>query len=72
MFSEVAADNKTITLTTPLQHKKLAMRITYGKVTAVFAAEVGLLSRNILIQGDAGSSVPSNAPKCPPDFTTGE
>lgn len=69
---EMSADNLTITLVSPLAYKKLSVKKIYSNgVIGNFAAEVGLLSRNILIRGTEEPVVSSSVPKCPSDFSTG-
>ncbi|CAH8613574.1 unnamed protein product [Schistosoma intercalatum] len=71
IIQEMSADNLTITLVSPLAYKKLSVKKIYSNgVIGNFAAEVGLLSRNILIRGTEEPVVSSSVPKCPSDFST--
>ncbi|CAH8626270.1 unnamed protein product [Schistosoma guineensis] len=71
IIQEMSEDNLTITLVSPLAYKKLSVKKIYSNgVIGNFAAEVGLLSRNILIRGTEEPVVSSSVPKCPSDFST--
>lgn len=61
----ISADNYTLTLVNPIRYQKLSSTVNYtGNVSAMFAAEVGLLTRNVVIRGDNNSAVPSSLPEC--------
>ena len=53
--ASLAADNKTITVTTPLQFDHQSYWYTAGGQTVDLRVEVAILSRNIIIQGDSDS-----------------
>ncbi|VDQ03856.1 unnamed protein product [Trichobilharzia regenti] len=73
IIADISSDNRTITLTSPLAYRKLGVKITYSNgVTGNFAAEVGLLTRNILITGTNEPVVSSDVPRCTNDFSTGQ
>ncbi|CAH8562789.1 unnamed protein product [Schistosoma turkestanicum] len=73
VIQEISSDNRTITLVGQLAYKKLSVKKTYSNgVTGNFAAEVGLLSRNILIRGTEEPVVSSSVPKCPSSFSTNQ
>ncbi|TPP64918.1 hypothetical protein FGIG_04510 [Fasciola gigantica] len=72
-IQSVSADNRTLTLVGTIAYRKLSLTINYtGGVSGFFSAEVGLLTRNVVIRGDSNSTVPSSVPQCPADFSTGQ
>ncbi|KAK4475484.1 hypothetical protein MN116_000801, partial [Schistosoma mekongi] len=71
VIKDISSDNRVITLMVPLTYKKLSIKKTYSNgVIGNFAAEVGLLSRNILIRGTEEPIVSSDVQQCPSDFST--
>lgn len=62
LITNVSANGRNITLDAPLAHKHIGVSKTYTRPsdnktwTADIRAEVGLLSRNITVQGDAASN----------------
>ena len=62
-ISDISPDGKTITLATPLSHNHIGKIKNYEKPsdqttwTVDMRAEVGLLSHNIKVQGDAASEI---------------
>jgi hypothetical protein len=50
-ITSISADKKTLTLQTPLKFQHLSISRTVGGVTVQIRAEVGLLSRNIVLNG---------------------
>ncbi|XP_056378576.1 fibrocystin-L-like isoform X2 [Hyla sarda] len=72
-IQSVSADGKTITLTKPLQYKHLGISVTLPDGTVFEArAEVGLLTRNILIRGSTNVEWSDTIPACPDGFDPGE
>lgn len=49
-------DKPVITMDKPFEYKHFAMTQTYGNTTIDMRAEVGLLSRNVVVRGDPESS----------------
>jgi hypothetical protein len=49
----VSSDKKTLTVDTPFVYRHFSGTENYGGKNFVMNAEVGLLSRNIVIQGDS-------------------
>ncbi|OCT77099.1 hypothetical protein XELAEV_18032294mg, partial [Xenopus laevis] len=69
----VSQDGKTVTLTQPLIYKHLGISITLPDGTAFDArAEVGVLTRNILVRGSTNVEWSDNIQACPDGFDTGE
>lgn len=60
-ITAVSSDGMTLTLDKALMYEHLSTTRTLGSKNVEFAAEVGLLSRNIIVQGD------SDAHNCGPD-----
>ncbi len=48
-------DGQVVTLDSPLKHQHLGSEETYGVHNMPFRAEVGLLTRNIIVRGDDSS-----------------
>ncbi|KAF5395129.1 hypothetical protein PHET_07404 [Paragonimus heterotremus] len=68
----VESNNKTVHLVGVIAYRKLSVKVNYtATLQGFFAAEVGLLTRNVLIQGTKEPIVPSDVPRCDADFTTG-
>ncbi|XP_066933159.1 fibrocystin-L-like [Clytia hemisphaerica] len=68
-----AINGKTITLEKPLEHKHISLTQTIGGRTIETSAEVGLLSRNIVISGskhDEWNDITIEA--CPEEFDPGQ
>nr|XP_048313021.1 fibrocystin-L isoform X3 [Myodes glareolus] len=69
----VSADGRNITLTRPLNYTHLGITVTLPDGTVFEArAEVGLLTRNILIRGSENVEWNDKIPSCPDGFDTGE
>lgn len=51
-ISSVSVDGLTITVTTPFKYRHFAATETFGTENFVMRAEVGLLSRNIVVKGN--------------------
>ncbi|VDP87119.1 unnamed protein product [Echinostoma caproni] len=72
-IQSISNNRKTLTLIDSIQYPKISTTIQYSNgVSGFFAAEVGLLTRNVLIHGDPDSTVPSSVPQCSTDFSTGQ
>lgn len=54
-IAAVSVDGLTITVTTPFKYKHFSATETYGSDNFVMRAEVGLLTRNIVVKGDDDS-----------------
>ncbi|KAA3680736.1 uncharacterized protein DEA37_0005520 [Paragonimus westermani] len=68
----VESNNKTVHLVGVIAYRKLSVKVNYtATLQGFFAAEVGLLTRNVLIQGTNEPTVPSDVPRCDAGFTTG-
>ncbi|KAF8567271.1 hypothetical protein P879_01118 [Paragonimus westermani] len=71
-IASVESNNKTVHLVGVIAYRKLSVKVNYtATVQGFFAAEVGLLTRNVLIQGTNEPTVPSDVPRCDAGFTTG-
>ncbi|XP_069815730.1 fibrocystin-L-like [Dendropsophus ebraccatus] len=72
-IQSVSADGKNITLSQPLLYKHLGISVTLPDGTVFEArAEVGLLTRNILVRGSTNVEWSDTIPACPDGFDTGE
>ncbi|XP_004640150.1 fibrocystin-L [Octodon degus] len=72
-IASVSADGVNITLTQPLNYTHLGITITLPDGTAFEArAEVGVLTRNIIIRGSENVDWNNKIPACPKGFDTGE
>ncbi|XP_069813288.1 fibrocystin-L-like isoform X2 [Dendropsophus ebraccatus] len=72
-IQSVSADGKNITLTQPLLYKHLGISVTLPDGSVFEArAEVGLLTRNILVRGSTNVEWSETIPACPNGFNTGE
>ncbi|XP_056378584.1 fibrocystin-L-like [Hyla sarda] len=72
-IQSVSADGTNITLTEPLLYKHLGISVTLPDGTVFEArAEVGLLTRNILVRGSTNVEWSDTIPACPDGFDTGE
>lgn len=54
-IASVSVDGLTITVTTPFKYKHFSATETFGSDNFVMRAEVGLLTRNIVVKGDDDS-----------------
>ncbi|OCT77100.1 fibrocystin-L [Xenopus laevis] len=69
----VSQDGKTVTLTQPLTYKHLGISVTLPDGTVFDArAEVGVLTRNILVRGSTNVEWSDKIQACPDGFDTGE
>nr|XP_034372677.1 fibrocystin-L [Arvicanthis niloticus] len=72
-IASVSADGTHITLTKPLNYTHLGITTTLPDGTIFEArAEVGILTRNILIRGSDNVEWNDKIPSCPDGFDTGE
>ncbi|XP_051699933.2 fibrocystin-L isoform X2 [Oryctolagus cuniculus] len=72
-IAAVSSDGITITLTNPLNYTHLGVAVTLPDGTLFEArAEVGILTRNILIRGSDNIEWNDKIPACPDGFDTGE
>ncbi|XP_076961678.1 fibrocystin-L [Callospermophilus lateralis] len=72
-IKSVSTDGKNITLTNPLNYTHLGITVTLPDGTLFEArAEVGILTRNILIRGSDNIEWNNKIPACPDGFDTGE
>nr|XP_039260770.1 fibrocystin-L-like [Styela clava] len=72
-IKSIAVDKKTITLTEPLEYTHISASETFDGVTVETRAEVGLLTRNIVIEGSKHMEWAKDViPKCDAGFNTGE
>ncbi|XP_062574409.1 fibrocystin-L-like [Saccostrea cucullata] len=72
VIQSVASDNRTITLTEPLKYEHLGVTETFDGTDVDFRAEVGMLSRNIIVRGDSNPEFVEKIEACPDGFDTGE
>ncbi|XP_037651430.1 PKHD1 like 1, tandem duplicate 1 [Sebastes umbrosus] len=72
-IAAVSADGKTITLTKPLEYTHLGVTVTLPDGTVFEGrAEVGLLTRNIVVRGSQHQEWDDTIEACPAGFDTGE
>uniref|UniRef100_A0A8D0SJH6 Fibrocystin-L n=1 Tax=Sus scrofa TaxID=9823 RepID=A0A8D0SJH6_PIG len=72
-IASVSADGLSITLTHPLNYTHLGITVTLPDGTLFEArAEIGILTRNILIRGSDNVEWNNKIPACPDGFDTGE
>ncbi|KAM3928399.1 fibrocystin-L-like [Leptodactylus fuscus] len=73
IIQSVSADGTNVTLTEPLLYKHLGISVTLPDGTVFEArAEVGLLTRNIVVRGSTNMEWSDTIPACPEGFDTGE
>ncbi|XP_051729222.1 fibrocystin-L-like [Ctenopharyngodon idella] len=72
-IASVSADGRTLTLTEPLRYTHLGLSVTLPDGTIFEArAEVGLLTRNIVVRGSNNVEWNDQIAACPAGFNTGE
>ncbi|XP_044027924.1 LOW QUALITY PROTEIN: PKHD1 like 1, tandem duplicate 1 [Siniperca chuatsi] len=72
-IAAVSADGKTLTLTEPLKYTHLGVTVTLPDGTMFEGrAEVGLLTRNIVVRGSQHQEWNDQIEACPDGFNTGE
>ncbi|KAM4026998.1 fibrocystin-L isoform 2-T2 [Anomaloglossus baeobatrachus] len=72
-IQSVSTDGKNVTLTEPLLYKHLGISVTLPDNTVFEArAEVGLLTRNIVVRGSNNVEWSDSIAACPDGFDTGE
>ncbi|XP_040210575.1 fibrocystin-L-like [Rana temporaria] len=72
-IQSVSADGKNLTLSQPLVYQHLGISVTLPDGTVFEArAEVGLLTRNIVVRGFTNTEWSDTIPACPDGFDTGE
>lgn len=71
-IASVSAGGRNITLTNPLNYTHLGITVTLPDGTLFEArAEIGILTRNILIRGSDNVEWNNKIPACPDGFDTG-
>jgi len=71
-IASVSADGRTLTLTEPLRYTHLGVSVTLPDGTVFEArAEVGLLTRNIVVRGSNNMEWNDQIEACPDGFNTG-
>ncbi|KAM3858592.1 fibrocystin-L-like [Diretmus argenteus] len=72
-IASVSADGRTLTLSRPLQYTHLGVSVTLPDGTVFEGrAEVGLLTRNIVVRGSQHEEWQDKIEACPDGFNTGE
>ncbi|XP_059206673.1 fibrocystin-L-like isoform X1 [Centropristis striata] len=72
-IAAVSADGMTLTLTEPLEYTHLGVSVTLADGTVFEGrAEVGLLTRNVVVQGAKHQEWEDKIEACPDGFDTGE
>ncbi|XP_061164553.1 fibrocystin-L-like [Saccostrea echinata] len=71
-ISSISADGRTLTLTQPLEYEHVGVLARYGEQDIELRAEVGILTRNIVIQGTNNEEWNDPIEACPDGFDTGE
>uniref|UniRef100_A0AAR2IPV4 Polycystic kidney and hepatic disease 1 (autosomal recessive)-like 1 n=1 Tax=Pygocentrus nattereri TaxID=42514 RepID=A0AAR2IPV4_PYGNA len=73
IIAAVSADGRTLNLTQPLKYTHLGESITLPDGTVFEAkAEVGVLTRNVVVRGSVNQDWNDLIPACPDGFNTGE
>ncbi|KAL7883851.1 hypothetical protein SRHO_G00015090 [Serrasalmus rhombeus] len=73
IIAAVSADGRTLTLTQPLNYTHLGESVTLPDGTVFEArAEVGVLTRNIVVRGSVNQEWSDQIQACPDGFNTGE
>uniref|UniRef100_A0A6I8N1M6 Fibrocystin-L n=1 Tax=Ornithorhynchus anatinus TaxID=9258 RepID=A0A6I8N1M6_ORNAN len=73
IIASISADGTVITLTSPLNYTHLAVSVTLPDGTLFEGrAEVGVLTRNILVRGSNNIEWNDKIPPCPEGFDSGE
>lgn len=68
----VSSDGRTLTLTSPLNYTHLGLVITLPDGTVFEArAEIGVLTRNIVVRGSSNTEWSDKIQACPDGFNTG-
>ena len=70
-IASVSADGYTLGLTTPLKYQHISIAQTFGDKEVESRAEVGLLTRNILIRGTMNEQFVEVLPACEQEFNSG-
>ncbi|XP_033757813.1 fibrocystin-L-like [Pecten maximus] len=75
-ITNIAGDKKTLTLDSNLANDHIAVTESFGTsgnaATLTFAAEVGLLTHNVKVQGNSDAQWIEKIEACPDGFDTGE
>lgn len=71
VIQAIANDNITITLTEPLKYEHLGVTETFDGTDVDFRAEVGMVSRNVVVRGDSNQEFVEKIEACPDGFDTG-
>ncbi|KAI5615922.1 fibrocystin-L precursor [Silurus asotus] len=72
-IASVSPDGQTLTLTSPLSYTHLGITVTLPDGTMFEArAEVGVLTRNIVVRGSINTEWSDKIQACPDGFNTGE
>ncbi|KAK2836335.1 hypothetical protein Q7C36_014204 [Tachysurus vachellii] len=72
-IASVSPDGRTLTLSNPLNYTHLGVAITLPDGTVFEArAEIGVLTRNIVVRGSINKEWSDIIPACPDGFNTGE
>ncbi|KAI4871505.1 hypothetical protein NFI96_027165, partial [Prochilodus magdalenae] len=72
VIAAVSADGRTLTLTQPLNYTHLGVSVTLPDGTVFEArAEVGVLTRNIVVRGSVNNEWSDQIQACPDGFNTG-
>ncbi|KAG7317211.1 hypothetical protein KOW79_019509 [Hemibagrus wyckioides] len=72
-IASVSSDGRTLTLNNPLNYTHLGVAITLPDGTVFEArAEIGVLTRNIVVRGSINKEWSDLIPACPDGFNTGE
>ncbi|XP_069115426.1 fibrocystin-L-like [Argopecten irradians] len=72
VVTAVSADGRTLTFSQPLEYKHLGISIPVGSKQLEARAEVGLLTRNVVIRGNEDVTWEEEIEECPDGFDTGE
>lgn len=70
--TSVSSDGKTIGVTPAVKYTHVSLARNLGEKTVQTRAEVGLLTRNVVVEGLVNDEWTEDIPKCPKEFQPGQ
>lgn len=71
-ITSVSRDGRTLGINPPLKHTHISLVQILAGRTVETRAEVGLLTRNVVVQGSVNDEWTEDIPKCPEEFEPGQ
>ena len=71
-ITAISADRTTLTVSPPLQYTHIAMTQTISGRVITTSAEVGYLTRNIVVKGNTDETWTTRVENCPAEFNPGQ